>query len=405
MVVTSSYLNSLDFRPVYEPFGVEYDGYRYVRKYAVGDVIHAQLLAAGAVLSLGVRAYIRDVDGTGRPIPAEVAQRGSVRVVDIVFVVGETSILPLPGMYYLYAEVFDRDSTALLHSEPFCASQPPSEPSEPSVLIRAQGSANAFGAYFDTVLGKNFFEYRVEGGFYQGSLTPGSSDTIYEAQQARHDMLYSMPYDTRRLVLGGARGIPDGFIQKLNRALSCDALAVDGVPYGKIEGSKLEAVGSERYPFRSWAIELKDKQDPFAFSSANGVQKVTRGTWGDFVEAWSGYLTTNSGDPITTNGGDMFALSSSAAKLLVASTFTFYQTVYGNPLYGTIPEVTSVTDAFEYTENYLTISYPRITLDAWAKYSDMQRQDRLILFKKYLDDATGFKIDAIQTNQPEIGVA
>jgi hypothetical protein len=241
---------------------LEREGSGYVRRFLRGDVLHVQLAAYGwGGGGSDVSVWVRDAAGAPlRQAEVSVRSRGGYRVLDVVLT-GATTPELLGGERHLSVELHGEGQTIALQSEPFCVV---GDLQERSVLVEVSNSASAFGAYFDTVATP--FAYRVEGGFYPKSLTPASSDTIFEAQQAQLSMLYSMPYETSRLVLGGVRGIPDGFIAKLNRALSCDALWLDGVPYGKTEGAKLEASEAERHPLRSWSIAVKEKGDPFVRS-------------------------------------------------------------------------------------------------------------------------------------------
>jgi hypothetical protein len=97
------------------------------------------------------------------------------------------------------------------------------------------------------VLGRNIFK------------TPASKDTFYEDQVLNMTLLNSVPYRLYDLVLSDSFGIPDFFIDKLNRILGCSTVLIDGVPFTKNDGAKLEEKAIEDYPLRGWSIEMREK--------------------------------------------------------------------------------------------------------------------------------------------------
>jgi hypothetical protein len=272
MRVHASYLNSIDIRDARLPYSSLHDGQRYVRKFLTGDTIRVQLVLSGYgsaddfIDNIDVAAGL--LDCTGAPIQHDVQVVKNEQYADQYGIL-DIIISDVPtGEYSLSVRLFHQGIVRqiLLQSEPFCVSE---ELNEQSVLIEVSNSTNYFGVFFEADVEVSF-SVRVEGGFYPNSLNLESDDTIFEGQQAQLELLYSMPFETRRLLLGGARGIPDSFAQKLNRFFSCDTITVDGVPYTKASGAKFEAVSADRFPFRSWAINVQEQGDPFEYSSVNG---------------------------------------------------------------------------------------------------------------------------------------
>lgn len=104
---------------------------------------------------------------------------------------------------------------------------------------------------------------------------PNAKDTLYEDQSLNMTMLKSVPYRLWRLVIGNAEGIPDWFIDKLNRVLGCSTVSIDGRNYSKNEGAKMEESTEENYPMRAWAIELREKlnRDSKIFSSTGNTNQ------------------------------------------------------------------------------------------------------------------------------------
>jgi hypothetical protein len=272
MKVVASHLNFLRFSRADAPLTSDVDGYPYTKFYCVGDEARLQLVVLQersdeALSSAIVSALAVVEEGSGRQhaVSGAVAQREE-RAEDgavALYVAVPTLYLPRATPLRLRLDLNTYSGWLALRTEPFCVAGEAGEAGQ-SVLLEAGNSANALGAYFKRNNGSAWsFTYRISGGFYPKGFTPHANDTIFQGEQASFEQLYSLPYGTERLVLGGARGIPDSLIQTLNHALSCDALTVNGVPYGKVEGSALEAAESERYPFRTWSIAVKAKVDPF----------------------------------------------------------------------------------------------------------------------------------------------
>jgi hypothetical protein len=95
-----------------------------------------------------------------------------------------------------------------------------------------------------------------------GSLnfkTPASKDTIYEDQSLNTTLIHNVPYRIHELILSDSFGIPDYFIDKLNRILGCSELFINGRQYTKAEGARLEESRIEDYPMRGWKIDMRDR--------------------------------------------------------------------------------------------------------------------------------------------------
>lgn len=161
----------------------------------------------------------------------------------------DLSGLGLPeGIYYRKITAGTTSPTVLI-SEPLCICTR----IENSLLLEYKHRTFYGDVFFETGY---FPSIRVLGSLNLKS--PASKDTLYEDQQLNETLLWSYPYDVWELIIGGAPGIPDYLIRKLNRIFGCSTLLIDGVAFAKNEGAKWEEKALENYPMRGWSIELRE---------------------------------------------------------------------------------------------------------------------------------------------------
>lgn len=101
--------------------------------------------------------------------------------------------------------------------------------------------------------------------------TPASKDTMFEDQVLNETMLKSIPYRIFDLFIGSEQGVPDYFIDKINRILGCSSLLIDGKYYSKNDGSKLADTGVEYSPVRGWQIEMREAKNRSSLVYQNDV--------------------------------------------------------------------------------------------------------------------------------------
>jgi hypothetical protein len=104
---------------------------------------------------------------------------------------------------------------------------------------------------------------------------PTSKDTLFEDQPLNLKMLQSKPFRIWELKIGGATGIPDYLADALNRILGCSSILIDGKPYTKSEGAKMEESTQSNYPMRGWSVELRETE--------NKVSNTYHGTAADIT--------------------------------------------------------------------------------------------------------------------------
>lgn len=128
------------------------------------------------------------------------------------------------------------------------------------MLVRYGHNENDYGAVFQMNIDGSdpqYFEYMIEGGMWSGDFTPVAKDTAYTDQLHDVVLLKSIPYNTFKLTFGTAKGFPNWIANLLNFTFSCDTILINNRQYCKAEGAKLEATNIDRYPYRSWALEVQ----------------------------------------------------------------------------------------------------------------------------------------------------
>lgn len=88
---------------------------------------------------------------------------------------------------------------------------------------------------------------------------PGSKDNLYEDQLLNQTMINSVPFRVHELIIGGVRGVPPFFIDKIARILGCSDTKFDGRLFTKNNGAEFEPSILQDYPMRGWAIEMREK--------------------------------------------------------------------------------------------------------------------------------------------------
>jgi hypothetical protein len=109
------------------------------------------------------------------------------------------------------------------------------------------------GVFFESGI---IFNLRVEGTI--GRIVPGSSDVYMEDQIRNPHLLSSKPFTSFNLSIGGAAGVPDWMIHKLNYVFSCNNISIDGQYYAKSGDTKLEVIGQSNYPMQAIRMVLRE---------------------------------------------------------------------------------------------------------------------------------------------------
>jgi hypothetical protein len=114
--------------------------------------------------------------------------------------------------------------------------------------------------YYNDVVPSGFFPFiRIRATLRLKSLS--SKDSFFEDQVLDMTMLQSKPFRLWQLLIGGASGIPDYLADLLNRVFGCKTLLIDGKPYTKSDGAKMEESAQPNYPMRGWSIDLREAEN------------------------------------------------------------------------------------------------------------------------------------------------
>jgi hypothetical protein len=86
----------------------------------------------------------------------------------------------------------------------------------------------------------------------------GSKNTLFEDNNLNTELIRSINYRIWTLFLGGTRGVPPYFVDKVERMLGCSELIIDGKYFTKIDGN-MEAIELENYPMSGYSIDLRER--------------------------------------------------------------------------------------------------------------------------------------------------
>lgn len=130
-----------------------------------------------------------------------------------------------------------------------------------SLLLVYTCKKNKFDCVFRDTDYAYFFALRVDGGVKSSDVNYNSDDVFYSSQDRTVYLLDSVPYTVRKYSLGDSYGLPVWMADKLNRALACDSIMIDGVKVVKNDGARLEATTADAYPYVGLKIELLRQQE------------------------------------------------------------------------------------------------------------------------------------------------
>lgn len=91
-----------------------------------------------------------------------------------------------------------------------------------------------------------------------GRLQPGTRDTLYEDQPGNPTVLSSKPFRSFPISIGGARGVPDWVVDKINLIWSCNSVFVDGKSFAKAGDTKLDLREEKNYPMRGVLLTVRE---------------------------------------------------------------------------------------------------------------------------------------------------
>ena len=163
---------------------------------------------------------------------------------------GNIPLLP-DGIYVWKLWIPFGSYSLTLYSEPVLVKS--SHPN--TVLIQYNnGVLHNYGMYFTNA--DNYHYLRIEGGVLPTGFGPSSKTTMYEDQNQKPVIIYSMPFNVYKFSFGPADGLPNWMADKLNRIFVLSSTYFDGVNYILNEGAKLERSGDTLYDLAGWTVDF-----------------------------------------------------------------------------------------------------------------------------------------------------
>lgn len=125
-----------------------------------------------------------------------------------------------------------------VHSEPFCVTTDVSILDTTTLLKYSHKDNNSV---FDNIFWigneQQIFEWRIEAGFKSQGYAPHVDNEQYRNQFQEITELYTIPYDSYTLTVGGAQGVPYWYVRHLNRILCVSGIEIDGKMWVRSESS------------------------------------------------------------------------------------------------------------------------------------------------------------------------
>ena len=159
------------------------------------------------------------------------------------------------GIYYLLMEMIyvtegDSDSVYYISESIFIRST--GWPG--TMLVEATNTTNDYDVLFEQLF--PVFKSRVECDIT--NYAPFFHDTVFEDMSYELRKLQSVPYRNFTWIVGGAAGVADYMIDKMNRYASCDTLRIDGTQYVKEISATYSMNTTANYPFKASSILLRE---------------------------------------------------------------------------------------------------------------------------------------------------
>jgi hypothetical protein len=135
-----------------------------------------------------------------------------------------------------------------------------------TMMFEYSNSENDYGVVFQN---GETFQFRCEAALVD--FQPGSIETVYEDEIADLVRLSSSPFRTWKLKIGTAQGVPDWVADKINRIFACDNVLIDGKPFTKNEGSKMERNGNPLTQMAGWTFEVRESKARQGLTIQNNI--------------------------------------------------------------------------------------------------------------------------------------
>ncbi|MDX1937615.1 MAG: hypothetical protein SFU21_10875 [Flavihumibacter sp.] len=163
---------------------------------------------------------------------------------------------PLPeGEYYFLMIAGAGNSIATLITEPVQIKQRWPE----TALLEFSHDVNDYDVAWETGIKMHV---RVEAIITE--MQPKRLRSSYEDQTQNITTLRSVPYRKFKLKVGGRRGVPPYMAEKINFALSCRNLVIEGLAMVPDEGAEIEMQYTEGWPLPTLAIDMREAKNTYS---------------------------------------------------------------------------------------------------------------------------------------------
>jgi hypothetical protein len=179
-----------------------------------------------------------------------------------VYKMPDYSAVPVDGVYFLKLTIqYDATRTDVYIGDPLNIRAT----HEDTQLLEYDNSINKDGSYFEQL--PTVYALRVES--FISDFEPASSDTVYEDQGGNLSQLDSTAYRGWTWHVGEVyQGIPDWFLDKLNRIFGCDRIRFDAKQYLKASGAKWNKGAGRLF---GATIDLREAHNGEGFEHIDGT--------------------------------------------------------------------------------------------------------------------------------------
>lgn len=284
----------------------------FIQPFQTCDVIRFNFIGSDTTASNYV-CRILDCNGRAYPLSSStVAQNNSTAITGGKLYDYRIPLYNYPeGKYFIQIQHIQTGEDVYMISEPFHVK----EFHDNTIRIDYWNSFNDQGVMFTTDSIK--FQLRVPGAVRE--LTTGSKFFVYEDQPLNLEMIAGKPYRSFRLNIGAMQyPVAEYIADKVERALICDSVMIDGKYYTREEGSKLEKQEVKNNPLAYYGINMRERYN----ESSIEVQDVETVVLGDMPQTESFYVKEITLATTTYSVQKMFTGKTNFLAYLNSTSFT-----------------------------------------------------------------------------------
>jgi len=221
----------------------------YFQKWQTNDTFDVQFITEGLAATLVI------IDCNGAEVDTitlnEIANDGLSAGQQLYVGTVDCSVLAAGETYYLLATFGSGPTARQFVTEPILIAADWPE----TVVIDYSNDENDTDIIWN-VAGGYTSRIRVEG--YIQRFRPGGRLSQYEDEPLDIVNLDSEPTRSYEFLVGSDQGLPDWMIDKINRALTCDNVSIDGYEYTLDKDAQLEEISTPGSPLSFWTVPIRE---------------------------------------------------------------------------------------------------------------------------------------------------